>query len=270
VADREQQEEEEELEGEKLSFTAHLEELRARLIKSAVAVVVGFAGCYAVSDRLFAFIARPIEGALPAGSRLTILRVQEGFLTYLKIAMLGGIFAASPVILYQAWKFVAPGLYQKEKRYVWPFVAAATVFFFAGASFAYWVVFPFALPFLLGFAGEAVQATISIAAYLSFATQMLLAFGIVFELPVVVFFLSKIGVISYRTLSRNRGYALILISIVAAVLTPPDAFSMILMGLPLYALFEISILVARIFGQPPSEKKEEEEDEEPEREREEV
>jgi len=260
MADQERQDAEEELEGEKLPFTSHLEELRARLIKAAIALVGGFAGCYAISDRLFAFIIRPIEGALPAGSHLTILRVQEGFLTYIKIAMLGGVFVASPVILYQAWKFVAPGLYPNEKRYVWPFVCAATAFFFAGASFAYWVAFPFGLPFLLSFAGEAVQASISIEAYLSFATQMLLAFGLVFELPVVVFFLSKIGLISHRTLSHNRGYALIVISVVAAVLTPPDAFSMMLMGVPLYALFELSILVARAFGQPPAEKEEEEEE----------
>lgn len=238
-------------EGEKLPFTAHLEELRLRLIKSAVAVIAGFALCYGFSEPLFAFLVRPLAAALPQGSHLAMLRVQEGFLTYLKIALLAGVFLASPVILYQAWKFVAPGLYPQERRYVWPFVGTATFFFLAGASFAYWVVFPFGFRFLLAYANGPIQASISIDAYLGFATRLLLAFGIVFELPVVVFFLAKMSLITYRPLVKGRGYALVVIFVVAAVLTPPDVFTQILMAVPLYLLYEISIVVARVFGPKP-------------------
>lgn len=235
-------------EGEKLPFTAHLEELRGRLIKCCVALLVGFSACYSVSDPLFRFLVRPLEVTLPQGSFLTMLRVQEGFLTHLKVGLLGGIFVAAPVLLYQAWKFVAPGLYAHEKRYVWPFVTAASFFFFLGAAFAYWVVFPFGFQFLLAYAGGPIQATLSMEAYLTFATKLLLAFGLVFELPVVMWFLARMGLVSPQALSRGRGYALIIIFIVAAILTPPDVFTQTLMAVPLYILYEISIIVARVAG----------------------
>ncbi len=237
-------------EGEKLPFTAHLEELRSRLIKCFLAVIAGFAGCYGVSDRLFNAFVEPLVRALPEGSHLAMLRVQEGFVAHLKIAILAGIILSSPVILYQVWKFVAPGLYPQEKKLVWPFVASATFFFLLGTSFAYWVVFPFGFQFLLGYATGGIQATISMDAYLDFATKLMLAFGVVFELPVVMYFLARMGVVHHQTLSRNRGYALVIISIVAAVLTPPDVFTMTLMGIPLYILYEISIVVARVAGRP--------------------
>jgi len=233
-------------EGEKLPFTAHLEELRSRLIKCVAAVIGGFAACYGVSEPLFQFFVRPLVAALPEGGRLAMLSVQEGFVTHIKIGLLAGVILATPVIFFQAWKFVAPGLYAREKRYVWPFVAAATVFFLVGANFAYWVVFPFGFQFLLGYAVGAIQATLSIDAYLGFATKLMLAFGAVFELPVVVFFLTKMGVMTHEPLARNRGYALVVIAIVSAVLTPPDVFTMTLMMVPLYLLFEISIVVARV------------------------
>jgi sec-independent protein translocase protein TatC len=237
---------EEAAEGEKLPFTAHLEELRSRLIKCMAAVIAGFAACYSVSDPLFLFFVRPLVAVLPEGSHLAMLSVQEGFVTHIKIALLAGVILATPVIFFQAWKFVAPGLYPHEKRYVWPFVGAATVFFLVGANFAYWVVFPFGFQFLLGYAVGAIQATISIDAYLGFATKLMLAFGTVFELPVVVFFLTRMGVMTHEPLARNRGYALVVIAIVSAVLTPPDVFTMALMMVPLYLLFEISIVVARL------------------------
>lgn len=237
-------------EGDKLPFTAHLEELRTRLIKCGLALIVGFFACYGVSDRLFQFLIRPLQEVLPEGSYLAMLRVQEGFLTHLKLALLGGLFLVAPVLLYQLWKFVAPGLYPHEKRYVWPFVAWATVFFLAGASFAYWVVFPFGFQFLLAYAGGAVQASLSMEAYLGFATKLLLAFGAVFELPVVVFFLARMGLVTGHTLASRRGYALVIIFILAAILTPPDVFTQTLMAVPLYCLFEVSILVARVFRRP--------------------
>lgn len=239
---------EEPSEAEKLPFTAHLDELRSRLIKCLAAVIAGFAACYGVSDRIFRAFVRPLLDALPEGSHLAMLRVQEGFVTHLKMGLLAGCILATPVILYQVWKFVAPGLYAHEKRFVWPFVTAATVFFLAGASFAFWVVFPFGLRFLLGYATEGIQATISMDSYLDFATKLLLAFGLVFELPVVTYFLVRMGLLTHEPLSRNRGYALVVIAIVSAVLTPPDVFTMTLMMIPLYILYEISIVVARFAG----------------------
>lgn len=237
---------------ERLPFTAHLEELRTRLIKCLAAVVAAFAGCYTVSQTLFDFVFAPLIRVLTTqGGTLTIHRVQEAFLTHMKLALLAAVFVASPVILYQLWKFVAPGLYRHERRYVWPFVGTATLFFFAGASFAYWVVLPFGLEFLLGMAGQQVQNFLSIEEYLSFSTKLLLAFGTVFEMPLVVFFLARMGLITHKPLARNRGYALIVILIAAAILTPPDVFTQVLMAVPLYLLYEISIVVARIWARKP-------------------
>ncbi|MDW7709507.1 MAG: twin-arginine translocase subunit TatC [Deferrisomatales bacterium] len=246
----------EEPDDDKLPFTAHLEELRSRLIKCFAAVVIGFAACYSVSDRLFDAFVEPLVRSLPEGSHLAMIRVQEGFLAHLKVGILAAIIVSSPVIFYQAWKFVAPGLYPQEKRLVWPFVASATAFFLLGTSFAYWVVFPFGFQFLLGYATGGIQATISMEAYLDFATKLMVAFGVVFELPVVVFFLARMGVLTHRPLARNRGYALVIIAIVASVLTPPDPFTMTLMAIPLFVLFELSILVARLAAPPPEEPEE--------------
>lgn len=233
---------------DRLPFTAHLEELRSRLIRCFLAVILAFAGCYSFSGSLFEFIFAPLVKVLAEqGGTLAMHRVQEAFLTHLKISLLAAVFAASPVILYQAWKFVAPGLYSHEKRYVWPFVITATAFFFCGAGFAYWVVLPFGLDFLIGMAaGEQVQAILSIEAYLGFSTKLLLAFGTVFELPVIVFFLARMGLITHEPLARNRGYALVVIAVVAAILTPPDVFTQMMMAAPLYVLYEISIVVARV------------------------
>jgi sec-independent protein translocase protein TatC len=233
---------------DRLPFTAHLEELRSRLIRCLVAVILGFAGCYSFSATLFDFVFAPLVKVLAEqGGTLAMHRVQEAFLTHLKISLLAAVFASSPVILYQMWKFVAPGLYSHEKKYVWPFVATATAFFFSGAAFAYWVVLPFGLDFLIGMAaGEQVQAILSIEAYLGFSTKLMLAFGIVFELPVVVFFLARMGIITHEPLAKNRGYALIVIAVVAAILTPPDVFTQMMMAVPLYVLYEISIVVARV------------------------
>ncbi|MBI5018552.1 MAG: twin-arginine translocase subunit TatC [Deltaproteobacteria bacterium] len=254
MADERDRTPEEDDEGERLSFVAHLEELRARLIKSGLAVIAGFFACYGFSEQLFAFVSRPIKDALDkAGGHMQILHPLEGFMTDLKVSFVAGMVLALPVILYQAWRFVAPGLYAKEKRYVWPFVTAASVFFLLGASFAYWMVFPVAFPILFGYAGKGVLPMPSKESALDLPLKLLLSFGLIFELPVVVFFLAKMGLITHRLLSKNRGYALVIILIVAAVLTPTgDPFNQLLMAGPLYILFEISIVVARVFGPKPS------------------
>jgi sec-independent protein translocase protein TatC len=238
--------------GDKLPFTSHLEELRSRLIKSGLAVIVGFFASYSVNERLYRVFTKPLREALPEGGHLGMFHPMEGFLTGLKISVVAGIVLSLPVIFYQTWKFVAPGLYEDEKRYVWPFVFSATFFFLVGASFAYFVVFPVAFKVLFGYAGEGAMALPSMESALDFPLKLLLAFGLIFELPVAVFFLSKMGLISHRTLSKNRSYSLVGILIVAAVLTPTgDPFNQLLMAVPLYLLYEISIIVARVFGPRP-------------------
>jgi sec-independent protein translocase protein TatC len=266
VSDEREEEPEETVDGERLSFMAHLEELRARLIKSGLAVIAGFFACYGFSEQLFEFVSKPIKNALDkAGGHMQILHPLEGFMTDLKVSFVAGLVLALPVVLYQVWKFVAPGLYAREKRYVWPFVTAATVFFLCGASFAYWMVFPVAFPILFGYAGKGVLPMPSKESALDLPLQLLLSFGLVFELPVVVFFLAKMGLVTHRTLSKNRGYALVIILIAAAVLTPTgDPFNQLLMAGPLYVLFEISIVVARLFGpKPEPEEPDDKEDAEP-------
>jgi sec-independent protein translocase protein TatC len=231
-----------------MPITEHLEELRIRIIKCLAAVGAGFALCYSFSKQIFDVLTWPLVQALPKGSTLIYTSLQEAFITYLKVSFFAGLFLAAPVVFYQLWKFVMPGLYPDERRYVLPFMAAATAFFLMGASFAFFVAFPFGFRFFLSFTTEHIQALPSMKEYLSLCMSLMIAFGITFELPVVIFFLARMGIVNHRTLTRHRKYAILIITIVAAILTPPDVLSMALLGIPLYALFEISVGVAYIFG----------------------
>jgi len=231
---------------EKQPFLSHLEELRKRLITCAIAVGVGFICCYAFSEKLFYFLIKPLKAQMPEGDRLIFTNLPEMFITHLKIAFIVGILLMSPFIFYQLWMFIAPGLYQQEKRYVVPFVAFSTILFLGGAFFGYFIVFPFGFKFFLGFADDYVQALPSVKQYFSFAIKLLFAFGLVFELPVVMYFLTKIGVVTPDFLKKNRKYAILLIFVVAAILTPPDVISQVMMAAPLIILYEISIIIARV------------------------
>jgi sec-independent protein translocase protein TatC len=235
-----------------MPLTAHLEELRWRLIKALAAIVVAFPLCYAVSDQLFAFITRPL---LELGNEHLLLigtGVTEAFFTRLKVTIVAALFLSSPIIFYQLWRFIAPGLYDQEKRTAIPFVIAATVFFFAGASFCQLVVFPVAFSFFLEeYQSIGVSPSIRISEYLSFASRMLLAFGVTFEMPVLTFFLARIGLVNHRMLLRWFRYAIVVIFIVAAVLTPgPDVASQMLMAAPLLVLYVLSIGVAYLVARP--------------------
>ena len=240
----------------KMPLTAHLQELRWRLIKSLLAIAVGFAACYNFADALFAFLTRPLlslnADAGPEGVRLIGTGVVEAFFTKLKVSFIAAIFVASPAILYQTWQFVAPGLYDTEKRYARPFVFFGTFFFVAGAWFCYAMVLPVGYRFFLDqYATIRVDPQIRISEYLSFTARMLLAFGAVFELPVVTFFLARLGIVNYRIMLRSTRYAILVIFIVAAMLTPgPDVASQLLMAGPLLVLYAISIGVAYAFGKP--------------------
>ena len=232
----------------KLPLTAHLQELRKRLILSFIAVGIGFMGCYAFKETIFDLLAFPLLKMMPAGGSLIFTSVAEAFFTYMKVAFIAGLILTSPFILYQVWAFVAPGLYQKEKRYVVPFVLGGSLFFAMGVLFGYFVAIPIGFKFLLGFATDLIKPMPSMKEYLSFSIKFLLAFGIVFEFPVVLVLLAKMGVIDAKMLARRRKYAILLIFIFAAVMTPPDLISQALMALPLMALYELSILLSRLFG----------------------
>jgi sec-independent protein translocase protein TatC len=232
----------------RLPLTAHLQELRKRLIASFIAVGVAFIFCYAFSDSIFNILAYPLLRAMPPGGSLIFISVAEAFFTYMKVAFIAGIILVSPFILYQIWAFIAPGLYQKEKKYVVPFVLGGSFFFALGVFFAYFVAIPMGFKFLLGYATDFIKPMPSMKEYLSFSIKFLLAFGLVFEFPVILVLLAKIGIIDARMLAKQRKYAILLIFVFAAVVTPPDLISQVLMALPLMALYEMSILFSKIFG----------------------
>ncbi len=231
---------------EKMPLTAHLEELRTRLIRSLVAVGVCFGISYAFKEKLFWIVARPLLEVLPQGSFMIFTGLPEAFFTYLKISFFAGLFFASPFVLYQIWKFISPGLYPREKKYVVPFVITSTLLFIAGVSFAYFIVLPPAYRFFVDFSTDFFRPMFTLKEYLSLTLKLLLAFGIVFEIPVFLFFMTKIGLVNSRTLARKRKYAILIIFIAAAILTPtPDAFTQILMALPMMVLYEVGILVSK-------------------------
>jgi len=240
-------------EQDKIPFTAHLEELRKRLIVCFIAVGIGFVLSYGFKEKLFQILTRPLISVMQTGDKLIFTGLPEAFFTYLKVALLSGIILSTPVIFYQFWVFVAPGLYEKEKRHMIPIVFLSTFFFVGGSFFGYFIVFPYGFKFFLGFASEIIQPLPSMREYLNFASKLLLAFGLVFELPLVITFLAKLGMVSVSFLKKNRKYALLLFFVGAAILTPPDVVTQVMMALPLILLYEISIIGARIFGKKKSE-----------------
>lgn len=243
---------------DRMSFIKHLEELRRCFIIALIAVGAGFLICYGFREKIFYFLARPLIEVLPEGGNLAMLNVSEGFFTYLKIAFYAGVFIASPVVFYEIWSFVSPGLYSKEKKAFVPFFFLSIVLFICGVTFGYIVVFPFGYKFLLNYARGQIVATLSIGWYTSFAVKLLLAFGIIFQLPLVLFFLNLAGIVDKNALKRNRKYAFLGAFLVGAVLTPPDVITQTFMAVPLFFLYEMSIWLIAIFGRKKPEKEEEE------------
>lgn len=229
-----------------MPFTEHLAELRKRLIRVFIALGVGFAVCYLFKERLYHFLTIPLNAVLPPDSSMIFTSLPEAFFTYLKVAFFASIILTSPFTLYQMWRFISPGLYPSEKKYVAPFVIFSTIFFIGGSSFAYYLVFPLGFKFFIAFGTEHIKPMLSMKEYLSFSFKLLLAFGIIFELPVLMFFLGRIGMINSKTLITKRKYAILLIFILAALFTPPDVVTQILMALPLLLLYEVSIWVVKM------------------------
>ncbi|MGH7822082.1 MAG: twin-arginine translocase subunit TatC [Candidatus Binatia bacterium] len=237
----------------RMPLTEHLEELRWRLIKALGAVLVAFGFAYQFVDALLVWLTEPLRAIDPDKIQLIGTALTEAFFTKLKVSFIAGIFLSSPVILFQIWKFVAPGLYASERRYVKPFVFFGTVFFVSGAWFCYALVFPTAFAFFVSqYETIALQPFLKISEYLSFSSRLLLAFGVVFELPVFTFFFARIGLVTHRQMIQWFRYAILAIFVVAAVLTPgPDVASQLLMAGPLLVLYVLSIGVAYAFGKAP-------------------
>ena len=235
-------------EDQKLPFTSHLEELRKRLIIGFIAVGVGFVVSFGFKERLFGILVQPLINVMKEGENLIYTGLPEAFFTYLKVSLLTGLIVASPILLYQFWMFVAPGLYRNERRLMIPIVILSSFFFIGGALFGYFVVFPWGFKFFLGFATDTIRPLPSMKEYFGFSAKLLLAFGLVFELPLVLTFMAKLGIVSVDFLKKNRKYALLIFFAGAAILTPPDVITQILMALPLMVLYEISIIGAKIFG----------------------
>ncbi|MFH0729866.1 MAG: twin-arginine translocase subunit TatC [Pseudomonadota bacterium] len=241
------------LDDEKIPLTDHLDELRKRLITCFIAVGVGFAVSYGFSGKLFDILTHPLVSVMKSGDKIIFTGVTEAFFTYMKVALIAGIGLSSPVIVYQFWMFVAPGLHEKERRLVIPVVLLSTVFFSGGALFGYFIVFPVGFKYLMSFGTETIRPMPSMREYLGFASTMLLSFGFVFELPILITFMARLGVVTVDFLKKNRKYAILLNFVIAAILTPsPDAVSQILMAGPLMLLYEISIIGAKIFGKKPA------------------
>ncbi len=245
------------MDDQKLPLTAHLQELRKRLILSFISIGIGFILCYAFAQPLFDILSRPLLKVMPSGGTLVFTSVAEAFFTYMKVAFFAGLMLASPFVLYQIWAFVAPGLYRHEKQFVIPLLTGGSLFFALGILFAYFVAIPVGFRFLLGYATDFIKPMPSMKEYLSFSLKFLLAFGLVFEFPVVLVLLARVGVVDAKSMAKHRKYAILLIFIFAAILTPPDIISQLLMAIPLMGLYELSILLSKIFGKKKKEESEE-------------
>jgi sec-independent protein translocase protein TatC len=228
------------------TLMSHLLELRDRLMRAMLALLVGFVPCAIYANELFTLIARPLLAKLPAGTTLIATSVVSPFMTPFKVAFFVSLFAAMPVVIYQIWAFVAPGLYRREKRFAVPLLVSSVLLFYVGVVFAYFVVFPLMFTYLVGTAPEGVKYIPDMTSYLDFVLTMFFAFGIAFEVPIAVVLLVLTGIVKVEKMSEHRGYVIIGIFVVAAILTPPDAISQCIMAIPMYLLYEGGLVMARV------------------------
>lgn len=233
-------------EADNLTLVEHLRELRTCLMRSLYGIIVGSGVCYYYSPQILDYLRKPIEKYLPTGG-LVFTAPTDKFMMILKVAFFGGVLLAAPWWLFQVWRFVAPGLYQNERRYTLGFIFSGTILFLIGVAFAYFLAVPAAFEFLMTFGGDVDKPMITISSYLSFMVTFLFMFGFAFELPLVIVMLGMIGVVNQGFLREHRRYFIVGMSIVSAIVTPPDVMSMILMLVPMYVLFEISILLVGFF-----------------------
>lgn len=233
---------------DEMTFLEHLEDLRKRLFYSVVAVAIGFIPGWVFSKQLYTILARPVTQYLPPGTKLAFTTLTAPFMLYMKMAALASVFFMSPFVFLQLWYFIAPGLYQKEKKHVIPFVLMTTLFFSLGAVFGYFIVFPLACRFFLTL-GSDFQPVITVDQYFGFALQVLLGIALVFEMPTLIFFLAKMGLVTARWMIRNFKYAVLAVFVIAAVITPtPDVITQSIVALPMLGLYGLSILIALLVG----------------------
>lgn len=239
-------EKEDELAGTEQPFVQHLVELRDRLIKATLAVLViaGVLGVYPGPAHLYDLLAAPLVATLPAGTHLIATSVISPFLVPIQILFMAAFLLALPVVLYQVWAFIAPGLYSHEKRLVLPLVVSSTILFFIGVAFCYFFVFGKVFAFIQSFAPKSITAAPDIEAYLSFVLTMFLAFGLAFEVPIVVVVLARMGIVSLDKLRDFRGYFVVLAFVIAAIVTPPDVVSQLSLAIPMCLLYEVGLLAA--------------------------
>lgn len=227
------------------SLISHLLELRDRLLRAVIAIGVIFVPCAIFSDQLFTLVADPLLAKLPNGEMIST-SVVAPFLAPLKLALMVSLFVGMPFLLYQVWAFVSPGLYRHEKRFAIPLLVSSILLFYLGVAFAYFVVFPLMFDFLTSTAPVGVQVMTDMTNYLDFVLLLFLAFGVAFEIPVATVLLAWTGLVKVESMSRNRGYVLLGIFVVAAFLTPPDAISQSFMAVPMYLLYEAGIIASRV------------------------
>ncbi|BCB96223.1 Sec-independent protein translocase protein TatC [Dissulfurispira thermophila] len=254
------------MENEKMPLTEHLSDLRKRILVSLVALLITFVIAFSYSEEIFKFIMFPLRYNLNFSvknmyvhfvpqdklqtTKLVFLAPAEAFWMNLKVAFVAGLMLALPVIFHQLWRFISPGLLPKEKKYVIPFIFSATGLFLFGAAFCFFIVLPFAMEFLLTYkVGDFLMPMLSVGQYVDFCLKFILAFGAIFELPIFIIFLTKMGIVTPKTLAKNRKYAILIAFVVAAILTPtPDAFNQTLMAVPMILLYEIGIWISPLFA----------------------
>lgn len=230
-------------------FRPHLIELRYRLIISCITLAVAFFACFAFWEPIMEWVIAPLKMALPTGGNVVAIKVGEQFFTAVSVSFFSALMVSLPILFYQFWAFLAPGLYEHEKKYVFPFVIGATVMFIAGALFAYYFVFPVGFKFLVNFgSGAGTSAMISISEYLGFFLKLMFGFGMSFELPVICALLAAFGLIDDRDMKNFFRYAVVIIFVVAAILTPPDVMSQFMMATPMLILYGVAILIVKMIN----------------------
>ncbi len=231
-----------------MGLLEHLDELRGRLFRAIIAAFLGMLACYVFAEDMFDQLMLPLYEALPEGSTMIYTAPHEAFFIHIKTAFVAGIFLTSPYIFYQFWLFIKPGLYSHERKYILPISFCSALLFVGGALFGYFIIFPYAYQFFMGFADVFISPMISMREGFSFAVRVLLAFGIVFELPLIIFFLSSLGLVTAEGLRKKRKYMLILAFMLSALLTPPDLITQAFMAGPLVLLYEVGVLIAVVVG----------------------
>lgn len=233
-------------ESNEMNLIQHIAELRFRLTRAAISILAGTMLCWGFSEHIFNIIRRPIARYLPNGG-LVFTGPIDKFMAHIKLAFIAGMIVAAPFWLYQLWKFISPALYKNEKKYAAGFILFGTFQFILGILFCYFIVFPMAFKFLMTFGGDIDKPMITIDSYLGFFTQTAIIFGLTFEMPVVITFLGSMGIISQEFLKKNRRYAIVTMTVVSAIVAPPDALSMVLLLVPLWLMYETSVILVGIF-----------------------